>query len=489
MTRAAAFALAAVLFAALITANAGGYRYGISDQAFYQAAVVKDLHPADFPRDTVLLEAQSRLMWCDEIVAALSRWTGLDLPPLAFLIYVVTVAALFVGAIAYGRALGFSWWTIALLLAMLTFRHRIAKTAANSFEGYMHPRVLAFGLGVLALASVARARTMLALVWIALAAAWHPTTALWFGIPVLVAMEWARRGWRRPWIAVAAVAGVMALWGPLSSRLIVMDRDWLDVLHSKDYLFPLEWPAYALVLNVAYPAVILLTYRRRRRMGVARPAEGALVAGITTLFVVFIAMLPFTALHLALAVQLQVTRVFWVMDFVALAYLAWVLMEGLRVWPTAVRALLVAVMFGASAARGIYILRTAEPARPLVQIRLPSTPWMDVMTWLRTQPADWQVLADPSHAGKYGVSVRLAGERDTVLEATKDSALAIYSRDIAMRVRDRMEQLAHFGELSTAEMRALGGRYGVAVVIVESERRLELPELYRNSQFVVYDLR
>ena len=489
MTRAAALAIAALLFATLITANSGGYRYGISDQAFYQAAVVKDLHPSYFPRDAVLLDTQSRLMWCDEIVAALSQWTGLELPPLAFLIYLVTLAALFAGAIAYGRALGFSWWTIALLLAMLTLRHRISKTAANSFEGYMHPRVLAFALGVLALAAVARRRLLLALFWIALAACWHPTTAMWFGIPALVAMEWSRRGWQRPWIALALIAGVVALWGPLSSRLVVMDRAWLDVLTSKDYLFPSDWPAYALILNIAYPALIVLIYRRRRRTGVARPAEGALVAGVLTLFAVFLAALPLTALHVALAVQLQITRVFWVMDFVAVAYLAWALMEGIRPWPRVARVLMIALVIVASSARGVYILRTAEPARAVVQIPLPRSAWMNAMTWLETQPSDWHVLADPSHAGKYGVSVRLGAERDTLLEATKDTALAIYSRDIAMRVRDRTEQLAHFGELSTAEIRALSDRYGLQVVIVESSRRLDLPELYRNDQFVVYDLR
>lgn len=37
------------------------------------------------------------------------------------------------------------------LLGLLTLRHRIAKTGANTLEGYMHPRQLAFGVGVLAL--------------------------------------------------------------------------------------------------------------------------------------------------------------------------------------------------------------------------------------------------------------------------------------------------------------------------------------------------
>ncbi len=488
MTRAAGLAMGAALFAALITANSGGYRYGISDQAFYQAAVVKDLHPTFFPRDTVVLEAQSRLMWCDEIIAALSRWTGLDLPPLAFLIYVVTVVALFAGAIAYGRALGFSWWTIALMLALLTLRHRISKTAANSFEGYMHPRMLAFALGVLGLASVARERPIRALFWIAIAACLHPTTAMWFGIPVLVAMEWRRRGWRRPWIAVAIAAAVIALWGPLSSRLVLMDQEWLGVVRAKDYLFPLEWPTYAVILNLAYPAVIALVYRWRRRTAIARPGEGALVAGVLALFAVFLVLVPLTALHLALAVQLQATRVFWVMDFVAVGYLSWALMEGIR-WPAAIRMALIALVAAAASVRGIYILRTAEPTRAFVQIPLPSTPWMDVMNWLKTQPTAWQVLAHPSHASKYGVSVRLGAERDTLLEETKDSALAIYSRDVAMRVRDRSSQLAHFGELTTTEMRALATKYALDVVVVEASRKLDLAELYRNPEFVVYDLR
>jgi hypothetical protein len=488
VTRAAGVAAGFVLFAALVTANSGGYRYGISDQAYYQPAVIAALHPTYFPKDRAFLNEESHLMWADQIVAAMSRWTGLDLPPLAFLLYVFTVIAFFAGAVWYGRALGFSWWTIALFLAMLTLRHRISKTATNSFEGYMHPRTLAFGIGMISLANLARGWTVRALFWIGLAACWHPTTALWFGTPVLIAMEWNRRGWRRPWIALALAGAAIALAGPLGSRLIVMDSAWVEVLRTKDYLFPLEWPAYALILNFGYPAVTWLIYRWRRRIGVARPAEGAMVAGVLTLVVVFLVALVLTAFHVALAVQLQVTRIFWVLDFVTIGYLAWALVDGIR-WPRAIRMAIIGLFVAASATRGIYILRSAEPVRPLVQIALPSTPWMDAMTWIKTQPTSWHVLADPAHAGKYGVSVRLGAERDTMLEQTKDAALAIYSRDIAMRVRERFLRLLHYGELSTPEFRTLAKDYALDVAIVESSRKLDLPELYRNSQFVVYDLR
>ena len=98
-------------------------------------------------------------------------------------------------------------------------------------------------------------------------------------------------------------------------------------------------------------------------------------------------------------------------------------------------------------------------------------------------------LADPGHAWKYGVSVRLAGRKDTVLEMGKDTALAMYDREIAMRVADRAAALGDFDRLTTDAVRALDRKYALDVMIVESNRTFELPVLYRNDGFVVYDLR
>ena len=111
------------------------------------------------------------------------------------------------------------------------------------------------------------------------------------------------------------------------------------------------------------------------------------------------------------------------------------------------------------------------------------------MHWLKAQPPALYVLADPGHAWKYGVSVRLAAEKDTLVEAGKDTALAMYDRRIAMAVADRLTALHDFDHLTTADAEALRARYGLDVVIVDGMQRLALPELYRNRQFVIYDLR
>jgi len=67
---------AATAFLVLATLNAGGYRYGASDQAFYIPAILKQLSPALFPRDTALIGPQARYFFVDEIVAALVARSG-----------------------------------------------------------------------------------------------------------------------------------------------------------------------------------------------------------------------------------------------------------------------------------------------------------------------------------------------------------------------------------------------------------------------------
>jgi hypothetical protein len=185
-----------------------------------------------------------------------------------------------------------------------------------------------------------------------------------------------------------------------------------------------------------------------------------------------------------LAVQLQITRVFWVMDFIVMAYVAW--------WMTRHRRAAVAVvalLAVASAARGYFLLEVNQPERRMVTVSLPDTPWNEAMTWLRTQPADWHVLADPDHAWKHGVSLRLAATKDTVLESVKDSALSLYDRDIAMRVAARTRDLVDFDRLTTTRALSLDATYDLDVVIVETFHILDLPVLYRNAKFVIYDLR
>jgi hypothetical protein len=481
-------AAAALLFLLVATANSGGYRYGISDQAFYAPVVALATDPALFPRDSAILAPQMR-WWLggDVLGAAMRVWPGdpLSALPVAFaFLYVIGVLLLAAAAMFLMRGLGASWWATAGALALLTLRHRIAKTGANSLEGYAHPRMLAFAIGLFALGFLLRRRLIPAVLLVALAAVVHPTTALWFapvvGLGILVSI-----GVKRPWRWTALALAVIAAAGGRGER---MDVEWLAALAEKDYLFPNEWPAYAWAINLAYPVVIWALHRARAARGWLRPGETPMVIGLLALVAGFGVSVPLAAAHVAWVVQLQVNRVFWILDAVALLYLAWWWIDGLASrragWLRPATAVLLIAL---AAGRGVFIL--ADTGRPMARIDLPADDWTAAMRWLRQQPTDWQVLADPAHAWMFGSSVRVAAFRDTVIEAGKDSAMAMYDRDIARRVNERRLTLSGFADMTAADFRDAGRRFDAQVLVVERSRALDLPVLWSGERLVIHDLR
>jgi hypothetical protein len=483
----AALAAGAASFCLLAILNCGGYRYGTGDQAFYVPAVVQHLDPALFPRDRALLHVQDQFMAFDDLAAALVKTSGLSLPTLFFGAYLACLALVFGASVAIGRLLYRSWWTVAMLTALLTLRHRITQTGANTLEAYLQPRMIAFALGLWAVAAYLRGRGSLTLALVAVAFAMHPTTALWFGIWIGTSLAVTERSWRRPLLALAAVGACAAVWavflGPLRGHLSRMDPRWASVLAGKDYIFPDDWGPLFWIVNLGYVAVILSIYQIRRTRGVALPRERGLVAGAVALLCVFLMSWPLMRAWIALALQLQTSRVFWMLDLLASIYLAWLLAEGLS---ARMGRALVVVVLTLSTARGIYVTRAEHSGNPIVSIGFPADDWTDVMKWVSRTPRDSHILADPGHAWKYGTSVRVAGERDVYLEEVKDVALALYSRQVAMQVLGRIQDAPDFGALTPSRARSLAVQYDLDYLVLD--RDIALPMVYRNSRFRVYAL-
>ncbi len=209
----------------------------------------------------------------------------------------------------------------------MTLRHRITLTGVNTLEGYLHPRMLAFAVGTWALVSFLKGHTLVSIGLVAIASVLHTTTALWFAIWIGVAVVIVEPRWRGPMAAAAgtvAIGGIWLLWfGPLREQLQYMDAAWLSVLNLKDYLFPTAWPVSAWLINLAYPLVVWVGYRLRRAQSLVQPREEAIVFGALALLGVFLISLPLVAIRLALAVQLQVSRIFWMLELVAAVYLVW----------------------------------------------------------------------------------------------------------------------------------------------------------------------
>jgi hypothetical protein len=480
--RPAVWAVGALPFIVAATANAAGYRYGVSDQAFYIPDIIRSIDPAAFPRDAALIASQGRLMLLDSVIAAIVRTTGAPLEWIFIGAFVASLVLIWSALVLIGHRVYASGWATLALAAAFSLRHHIPQTSANTFEGYFHPRMLAFAFGTLAVAALLRRRTWSAVASIAVAATIHVTTALWFAILVGVALAWIDQTMRRlAGVAVIALAGV-AVWalsaGPLRGSMVAMDSVWLQAVATKDSLFAQHWPIWAWAANLGLLVVVMAAHRYRLVQHRATEADTGLVFGAAALVVVFLATLPAVAAHNAFAVQLQISRIFWLVDLVATIYIIDVLWNWKRV--------LAAVLIAAALGRGAYILGVEHRERGLFALRLDDTRWNDAMRWLAQQPIGIHVLADPDHAWKYGTSVRVSAGRDVYLESVKDEAIAMYSRDVAVRVVDRLRALGDFGTLTPERLRALTARYGLDYLV--TDRAMPMPVAYRNAAFVIYRL-
>ena len=483
--------LSVVPFWLLATLNSAGYRYGASDQAFYVPAILARLHPAFFPRDHELIASQAHLTGIDEVMALLARLSGLSLPALLGVMYLASLALIAAGAWLIAARVYRSPWTGVALVAALTLRHAIARTGTNTLEGYFHPRQLAFGVGALALAALLRQQRLASLALVAVAACLHPTTAVWFAVWIGVACVVDDGRVRVP-LALVALAGAMAAaWavtlGPLAGRLVVMDPEWLATLSTKDYLFPLDWPLDVWLINLAYLPIILLLYRRRAAAGLVVRFETGLVAGCVALLLVFALSLPLNAARVALAVQFQVPRIFWMLDLLATIYAVWALAEWTAQASRRRAQITLAAILLASCARGGYVLIVRFPDRPIAQIGVADNDWGRAMAWTRTTPSGSGWLADPMHAVKYGTSVRVSGERDVFVEAVKDAAIGMYDRGVAIRTRDRLAALGDFRKLDAGLARTLAAKYDLDYLVTEGT--LPLPVAFESGALRIYRLR
>jgi hypothetical protein len=478
-------------FVLLCTMNAAGYRYGASDQALYTPAILRHVDPALFPRDARLIDTQARLMLNDEAIASIVRVTGVPLPYLFIVLYVLTLALLLTTAVRLGSHFYRTKGAIVAVAAALTLRHSIAKTGTSTLEGYFHPRQLAFALGLLAIVMFLERRDRSAIVLLVAAGVAHTTTFFWFAIWLTVA-AWVGRPSSRRNIAIGLVlVAAAAAWaigrGPLAGRLTPIDAEWMAVIATKDYLFPLGWPWDAWLTNAITIPVILVLWRMRVRAGHTFEGESALVIGALALAAVFVCWLPLDAARLALAVQMQTSRVFWMLDALATFYLVWALAEGGAVQPQRRAAAIAIVLILLSTIRGVYLGFVQFPDRKIFSIDVEHADWREAMAWARTSPRRSGWLADPAHAALYGSSLRAVGERDVLLEDIKDAALAIYDREIAMRIADRRRALAAMHWDTPDGARALARRYDLDYLV--TSRPMALPVVYRAGSLTIYDLR
>lgn len=135
--------------------------------------------------------------------------------------------------------------------------------------------------------------------------------------------------------------------------------------------------------------------------------------------------------------------------------------------------------------RGAYVMRVEFPTRPLFETAVPGD-WGRVAAWAQATPKNSGWLADPMHAARYGTSLRMAAARDVFVEGTKDAAIGMYDRTIALRTRDRLGELGDFPALSVEQIQTLGQHYGLSYFV--TEQQYSLPLAFEAGAIRVYRL-
>jgi hypothetical protein len=178
----------------------------------------------------------------------------------------------------------------------------------------------------------------------------------------------------------------------------------------------------------------------------------------------------------------------WQIELLATAYVVWTIAEAPWLSMPAgrrgpVAATLLAVL---SLARGYYILQVEHDHR-LVAVRLPASDWQRMGDWIAANTAtEANLLADPDHVWAYGSSLRVSATRDVALEGVKDAAIAIYSRDGAMRVTDRRAAIGDFHAMTEARAAALADTYALDYLL--TEQALRLPLVHAEGPLKLYRL-
>ncbi len=351
--------------------------------------------------------------------------------------------------------------------------------------------MLVFAVGVWAITTYLRGRPWRALLLVGIAGLLHPTTAAFFLVFLLPAI-WITEPATRRIVGVIITAGLtatawMLLAGPMRGAIHPMDLEWRALLSSKDYLFPADdWSFVPWLLNIGTAAIAIGLLVHRLRSGMATPREAGLLAGCVTLVAGFLVTLPLVTFGSAFFVQLQISRVFWILDLLATALLIGALVDTPRAQPARWRVVVAGVVMAAALARGNFVALVEQRERPLVAWTLPDDDWGRIVRWLSAQPVRTHVVADPGHAWRYGAPLRYAG-RDVFLEDVKDTAMAIYSRESAERVIERQVALGDIDTLTADEALALAAHYRLDYLILD--REIDLPLVHREGPFRIYALR
>ncbi|MBI3406201.1 MAG: hypothetical protein HY046_12180 [Acidobacteria bacterium] len=441
-----------------------GYHLGVDDQVVYLPAIKQNLDAHLYPYDATFFLSQTQFMMFDKMVAASVRFTGLPLDAVIFIWYLLAIFLQLLACWKISRkcfAEPIAQWG-AVLAVWLLLPLPIAGTGTYMLENYLHPRGLAEAAVLFAVAGVL-ARRWTALLWLALAALFHPSMAV-FGaghllvqaLPKMPPMPWSKMR--------AAFAAALPMAVPLG-----IDTAWRRVVASRYFIFPLRWTWYQWLGTYGAIALLVLFAWIARRNGQHTLAKLcsriAISGGVGVYLAVWISVLPFTERWIPLESMRVLCLVYTLMFLCAGGLLAQYVLRN-----RPLRWAMLVIPLGAT----MFVVQRADYlGSPNVEWpgQLPQNHWVTAFDWVRQHtPANALVAHDPQlmlRAGSDMHGLRAFAERSMLADYVKDRAVASNFPELAPEWSQEVDAREDWRHFTRKDFHELHKGYGVDWVVLE----------------------
>jgi hypothetical protein len=474
-----------------------GYHPGLEDDAFYLAAIKKNLNPALFPHDSDFFRLQFQATIFDKLIALSVRLSHLPLPWVVLqwqlgAIFFVLHGVWRIARRCFSQARA-QWAAVALVAALLTLP--ISGTGINLADQHLHPRTLATAAILAAIVAVMDSRKpdrrknarnlWLAAVLLAVAFSVHAIMAS-FGISFCVFLWWSQRAGNQQGMNQQRLSQQRSssLTGLLAFAVVATPFGWIfepasdawrQAASTRGFYFLSRWQWYEW-LGVFAPIVLLFVFERFLR---ARQDSDANLLALLAALVRYGIFQTIVGLVIMLPPSLERLRPFEPMRYLHLLYLLFFLIVG---------GLLGQYILGRHVSRWLilfvplglgmfYAQRQLYPATAHIELPggEPSNPWLEAFAWIRKNtPADSLFALDPHYVtlpGEDYHGFRALAERSVLADYDKDGGMAARVPRLAPRWLREVTAQTGWRNFQASDFQRLKNDFGVNWVILSRGER------------------
>jgi hypothetical protein len=449
-----------------------GYHPGLEDDAFYLAAIKRNLNPALFPHDSEFFRLQFQATIFDKLMAYSVRLSHL---PLAWTVLLWQFAALFLllhGGWRIARRcfpqLELQWAAVITVAVLLTLP--VAGIAMTLADQYLHPRTLATAAILAAIVAVLDRRLRIAGALLAIAFAIHAIMAS-FGISFCAFLFWRLRPAQTGRPPVVSVAAALLL--PLGWIFEPASDAWRQAAATRDFYFLERWHWYEW-LGVFAPLLLLYFFWRFRQ---PEDRDASALPSLLSALLHYGVFQTLVGLLLMLPPGLERLRPFEPMRYLHLFYLLFFLIAGglLGRYILNRKIYYWLLLFLPLSAGMFYAQRQALPAS--AHLELPGVAsenaWLQAFAWIQQNTSVESLFAlDPHYVklpGEDYHGFRALAERSVLADYEKDGGMAARVPRLAPRWLKEANAQSGWRNFAAADFQRLKRDFGVTWVILQSD--------------------